>query len=93
MPIDDRMQFRKLTTMNNLLLAFVGFVAVATVPSCVSPGGSFEGIYHLPGGKGTIRVEVPLYRIPMARPKLPTPPPIPSYETEPYADLFPIESK
>ena len=79
--------------MNNLLLAFVGFVAVAIIPSCVSPSGSFEGIYTLPGGKGSIRVEVPLYRIPLARPKLPQPPPIPSYETEPLADLFPIEQK
>ena len=78
----------------NPLLALVGFVAVAVIPSCVSPGGSFEGIYTLPGGKGTIRVEVPLYRIPLARPKLPTPPPIPETpELEPYADLFPIESK
>ena len=77
----------------NPLLATIGFVAVATIPSCVSPGGSFEGIYTLPGGKGTIRVEVPIYRIPLARPKLPTPPPIPEQQTEPYADLFPIESK
>ena len=77
----------------NPLLATIGAIAVAIIPSCVSPGGSFEGIYTLPGGKGTIRVEVPLYRIPLARPKLPQPPPIPSYETEPYADLFPIESK
>ena len=77
----------------NPLLAAIGAIAVAVIPSCVSPSGSFEGIYTLPGGKGSIRVEVPLYRIPMARPKLPTPPPIPSYETEPYADLFPIESK
>lgn len=76
----------------NPLLAFVGFVAVAVIPSCVSTGGSLEGIYHFPGGKGTIRVEVPLYRIPLARPKLPTQP-IPSYETEPLADLFPIEQK
>jgi hypothetical protein len=79
--------------MNQLLLATIGFVAVAIIPSCVSPGGSFEGIYTLPGGKGTIRVEVPMYRIPMARPKLPDPPKIPSYETEPVADLFPIEQK
>ena len=79
--------------MNNILLAIVGFVAVAAIPSCVSPGGSFEGIYTLPGGKGTIRVEVPMYRVPMARPKLPDPPPIPSYETEPYADLFPEVAK
>lgn len=79
--------------MNNLLLAAIGAIVVVTVPSCVSPGGSFEGIYTLPGGKGSIRVEVPLYRIPIARPKLPTPPPIPSYETEPYADLFPINEK
>ena len=77
----------------NPLLSLVGFVAVAVIPSCVTSGGTLEGIYHLPGGKGTIRVEVPLYRIPLARPKLPQPPPIPSYETEPYADLFPIESK
>jgi len=77
----------------NPLLAAIGFVAVAVIPSCVSPGGSFEGIYTLPGGKGSIRVEVPLYRIPLARPKLPQPPPIPSYETEPYADLFPTQSK
>ena len=77
----------------NIILAAIGFVAVATIPSCVSPGGSFEGIYTLPGGKGTIRVEVPLYRIPIARPKLPTPPPIPEYQTEPYADLFPTQSK
>ena len=79
--------------MNNILLAIVGFVAVAAIPSCVSPGGTFEGIYTLPGGKGTIRVEVPLYRIPLARPKLPDPPPITEYQTEPLADLFPIESK
>ena len=79
--------------MNNLILAAIGAIAVAIIPSCVSPGGSFEGIYHLPGGKGTVRVEVPMYRIPLARPKLPDPPPIPSYETEPLADLFPIESK
>jgi hypothetical protein len=79
--------------MNNILLAIVGFVAVAAMPSCVSPGGSFEGIYTLPGGKGTIRVEVPLYRIPLARPKLPDPPKIPSYETEPIADLFPEVTK
>ena len=79
--------------MNNLILAAIGAIAVAIIPSCVSPGGSFEGIYHLPGGKGTVRVEVPLYRIPLARPKMPAPPPIPSYETEPLADLFPIESK
>ena len=77
----------------NILLAIVGFVAVAAIPSCVSPGGSFEGIYHLPGGKGTIRVEVPLYRVPIARPKLPDPPKIPDYQTEPMADLFPIKSK
>jgi hypothetical protein len=77
----------------NRTLAAIGFLAVATMPSCVSPGGSFEGIYTLPGGKGTIRVEVPMYRIPLARPKLPDPPKIPSYETEPTADLFPIESK
>jgi hypothetical protein len=79
--------------MNNILLAFVGFVAVAAIPSCVSPGGSFEGIYTLPGGKGTIRVEVPLYRIPLARPKLPDPPPILEQPTEPYADLFPTNQK
>jgi hypothetical protein len=79
--------------MNNILLAFVGFVAVAVIPSCVSPGGSFEGIYHLPGGKGTVRVEVPLYRIPLARPKLPDPPKIPSYKTEPTAGLFPEVAK
>ena len=77
----------------NPLLAFVGFVAVAIIPSCVSPGGSFEGIYTLPGGKGSIRVEVPLYRIPLARPKLPDPPKVPEYEPEPIADLFPIEQK
>jgi len=77
----------------NIILAAIGAIAVAVIPSCVSPGGSFEGIYTLPGGKGTIRVEVPLYRIPLARPKLPQPPPIPEYRTEPYADLFPIEQK
>ena len=77
----------------NPLLATIGFVAVAVIPSCVSPGGSFEGIYTLPGGKGSIRVEVPLYRIPLARPKLPQPPPIPEYQTEPLADLFPTQSK
>jgi hypothetical protein len=79
--------------MNNILLAFVGFVAVAVMPSCVSPGGSFEGIYTLPGGKATIRVEVPLYRIPLARPKLPDPPKVPEYEPEPMADLFPEVTK
>jgi hypothetical protein len=79
--------------MNNILLAFVGFVAVAAIPSCVSPGGSFEGIYTLPGGKGTIRVEVPLYRIPLARPKLPDPPKVPEYAPEPVADLFPEVTK
>ena len=79
--------------MNQLLLAAIGAIAVAVMPSCVSPGGSFEGIYHLPGGKGTIRVEVPLYRVPLARPKLPDPPKVPEYEPEPLADLFPIESK
>jgi hypothetical protein len=79
--------------MNQLLLASIGFVAVAVIPSCVSPGGSFEGIYTPPGGKGTIRVEVPLYRIPLARPKLPDPPKIPEYEPEPEADLFPVEQK
>ena len=79
--------------MNNILLAFTGFVAVAAIPSCVSPGGSFEGIYTLPGGKGTIRVEVPLYRIPIARPKLPDAPKIPEYQTEPMADLFPEVAK
>ena len=77
----------------NPLLAFVGFVAVAIIPSCALPGGSFEGIYHLPGGKGTVRVEVPLYRIPLARPKLPDQPKVPTYEAEPEADLFPIEQK
>ena len=77
----------------NPLLATIGAIAVAVIPSCITSGGTLEGIYHLPGGKGSVRVEVPLYRIPLARPKLPTPPPIPSYETEPYADLFPIESK
>ena len=77
----------------NYLLATIGFIAVAAIPSCVSPGGSFEGIYTLPGGKGTIRVEVPLYRIPLARPKLPDPPKIPVYQPEALADLFPIESK
>ena len=76
--------------MNQLLLASIGAIIVAVMPSCVSPGGSFEGIYTLPGGKGTIRVEVPLYRVPLARPKLPEPPKIPSYETKPSADLFPI---
>jgi hypothetical protein len=79
--------------MNNLLLAAIGAIAVATVPSCITSGGTLEGIYHLPGGKGSVRVEVPLYRIPIARPKPPQPPPIPSYETEPLADLFPIEQK
>ena len=79
--------------MNNILLAIIAFVAVAIIPSCVSPGGTFSGIYTLPGGKGTIRVEVPLYRVPMARPKLPDPPKVPEYEPEPEADLFPIESK
>jgi hypothetical protein len=78
----------------NPLLATIGFVAVATIPSCITSGGTLEGIYHLPGGKGSVRVEVPLYRIPLARPKLPQPPPIPETpELEPYADLFPIESK
>ena len=77
----------------NIMLAAIGAIAVAVIPSCVSPGGSFEGIYTLPGGKGTIRVEVPLYRIPIARPKLPQPPPIPEYQTEPYADLFPTNEK
>lgn len=79
--------------MNNLILAAIGAIAVAIIPSCVSPGGSFEGIYHLPGGKGTVRVEVPLYRIPLARPNLPDPPKVPEYEPEPIADLFPIEQK
>jgi len=79
--------------MNQLTLAAIGAIIVAVIPSCVSPGGSFEGIYTLPGGKGTIRVEVPLYRIPLARPKLPDAPKIPEYQTEPTADLFPIESK
>ena len=79
--------------MNNLLLTAIGAIAVAIIPSCVSPGGSFEGIYTLPGGKGSIRVEVPLYRIPLARPKLPDPPKVPEYEPEPIADLFPIEQK
>jgi hypothetical protein len=79
--------------MNQLTLAAIGAIAVAAIPSCVSPGGSFEGIYHLPGGKGTIRVEVPLYRIPLARPKLPDPPKIPEYQTEPLADLFPEVAK
>ena len=77
----------------NPLLAAIGAIAVAVIPSCVSPGGSFEGIYTLPGGEGSIRVEVPLYRIPLARPKLPQPPPIPEYQTEPYADLFPTNEK
>ena len=79
--------------MNNLLLALVGFIAVAVIPSCITSGGTLEGIYHLPGGKGSVRVEVPMYRVPLARPKLPPPPPIPSYETEPYADLFPTNEK
>jgi hypothetical protein len=85
--------------MNNLLLAAIGAIAVATVPSCVSSGGTLEGIYHLPGGKGSVRVEVPLYRIPLARiplarPKLPDPPSIPETpELEPYADLFPEATK
>jgi hypothetical protein len=79
--------------MNNILLAAIGFVAVAAIPSCVSSGGSFEGIYTLPGGKGTIRVEVPLYRVPLARPKLPDPPKVPEYEPEPLADLFPEAAK
>lgn len=80
--------------MNNLLLAAIGAIAVAVIPSCTSPGGSFEGIYHLPGGKGTVRVDVPMYRIPIARPKLPQPPPIPETpELEPYADLFPGVTK
>jgi hypothetical protein len=79
--------------MNNILLAIVGFVAVAAIPSCVSPGGSFEGIYTFPGGKGTIRVEVPLYRVPLARPKLPDAPKVPEYEPEPIADLFPEATK
>jgi len=79
--------------MNNILLASIGAIAVAIIPSCAGPGGSFEGIYTLPGGKGTIRVEVPLYRLPLARPKLPDPPKVPSYEAEPMADLFPIEQK
>jgi len=77
----------------NHLLATIGFVAVAVIPSCVSPGGSFEGIYTLPGGKGTIRVEVPLYRIPLARPKLPDAPKVPEYEPEPLSDLFPEATK
>ena len=77
----------------NPLLAAIGFVAVATVPSCVSPGGSFEGIYHLPGGKGSVRVEVPLYRVPVARPKLPDPPKVRQYEAETIADLSPIDHK
>ena len=77
----------------NIMLAAIGAIAVAIIPSCTAPGGSFEGIYTLPGGKGTIRVEVPLYRIPIARPKLPQPPPIPEYQTEPYADLFPTNEK
>jgi hypothetical protein len=77
----------------NPLLAAIGAIAVAVIPSCVTSGGTLEGIYHLPGGKGTIRVEVPMYRVPIARPKLPQPPPIPEYRTEPYADLFPIEQK
>ena len=75
--------------MNQLTLASIGAIIVAIIPSCVSPGGSFEGIYTLPGGKGTIRVEVPMYRIPLARPKLPDPPKIPDYQIEPMADLFP----
>jgi hypothetical protein len=79
--------------MNQLFLATIGFVAVAVIPSCVSPGGSLEGIYTLPGGKGTIRVEVPLYRIPLARPKLPDPPKVPEYKLEPEADLFPEVTK
>jgi len=77
----------------NRTLAAIGALAVATIPSCVSTGGTLEGIYHLPGGKGTIRVEVPMYRIPLARPKLPQPPAIPEYQQEPTADLFPILSK
>jgi len=77
----------------NRTLAAIGFIAVVTIPSCVSTGGSFTGIYTLPGGKGTIRVEVPLYRIPLVRPKLTQPPEIPEYQTEPEADLFPILSK
>lgn len=79
--------------MNQLLLASIGAIIVAVMPSCVSPGGSLEGIYHLPGGKGTIRVDVPLYRIPMARPKLPDAPKIPEYQMEPVADLFPEAAK
>jgi hypothetical protein len=79
--------------MNQLTLAAIGAIIVAAMPSCVSPGGSFEGIYTLPGGKGTIRVEVPLYRIPIARPKLPDPPKIPEYQTEPLANLFPEVTK
>jgi hypothetical protein len=77
----------------NRTLAVIGFLAVVVMPSCVSTGGTLEGIYHLPGGKGTIRVEVPLYRIPLVRPKLPEPPVIPEYQTEPTADLFPIIEK
>jgi len=79
--------------MNNLLLASIGAIIVAVMPSCVSPGGSFEGIYTLPGGKGTIRVEVPLNRVPLARPKLPDPPKVPEYQTEPLANLFPEVTK
>ena len=78
----------------NPLLATIGFIAVAVIPSCITSGGTLEGIYHLPGGKGSVRVEVPLYRIPLARPKLPQPPPIPQTpELEPYADLFPEVAK
>jgi hypothetical protein len=77
----------------NPLLSLVGFVAVAVIPSCVTSGGTLEGIYHLPGGKGSIRVEVPLCRIPVARPKMPTPPKVPEYEPEPMADLFPEVTK
>ena len=77
----------------NPLLAAIGAIAVAVIPSCITSGGTLEGIYHLPGGKGSVRVEVPLYRVPLARPKLLQPPPIPSYETEPLADLFPTQSK
>jgi hypothetical protein len=77
----------------NPLLAAIGAIAVAIIPSCTAPGGSFEGIYTLPGGKGTIRVEVPLYRIPIARPKLPDPPKVLEYEPEPESDLFPEATK
>lgn len=61
-------------------------IVAVCIPGCISTiPVTVTGSYMLPGGKGVVTVNIPLYR----KPALPQP----QQTDEPEAELFPVNQK